>query len=169
MIMSTDLAEKKRQRPRQGSLLRPRPIGRDRVVFSSGRACRCHALACGRGTHGFVRPLARPLRLGCMRNLPFGKLDALAGAAIGGFGVQIGRAFAKPLADNEAVLLENRTTVVSVTGRPDGYRADLLPHNLKVIGPIPAGQDKIPAIKSKKPPFGAAFAFQESPPSRHAG
>jgi hypothetical protein len=60
-----------------------------------------------------------------MRNLLFGKLDALAGAAIGGFGVQIGRAFAKPLADNEAVLLENRTTVVSVTGRPDGYRADL--------------------------------------------
>ena len=169
MIMSMDLAEKKRQRPRQGSLLRPRPIGRDRVVFSSGRACRCYALACGRGTHGFVRPLARPLRSGCMRNLPFGKLDALAGAAIGGFGVQIGRAFAKPLADNEAVLLENRTTVVSVTGRLDGYRVDLLPHNLKVIGPIPAGQDKIPAIKSKKPPFGAAFAFQESPPSRHAG
>jgi hypothetical protein len=75
-----------------------------------------------------------------MRNLPFGKLHALAGAAIGGFGVQIGRAFAKPLADNEAVLLENRTTVVSVTGRPDGYRADLLPHNLKVTGsnPVPA-------------------------------
>jgi hypothetical protein len=75
-----------------------------------------------------------------MRNLLFGKLHALAGAAIGGFGVQIGRAFAKPLADNEAVLLENRTTVVSVTGRPDGYRADLLPHNLKVTGsnPVPA-------------------------------
>jgi hypothetical protein len=138
--MSMDLAEKKRQRPRQGSLLRPRPIGRDRVVFSRGRACRCYALACGRGAHGFARPLARPLRSGCMRNLLFGKLHALAGAAIGGFGVQIGRAFAKPLADNEAVLLENRTTVVSVTGRPDGYRADLLPHNLKVIGsnPIPA-------------------------------
>jgi hypothetical protein len=103
--MSMDLAEKKRQRPRQGSLLRPRPIGRDRVVFSRGRACRCYALACGRGTHGFARPLARPLRSGCMRNLLFGKLHALAGAAIGGFGVQIGRAFAKPLADNEAVLL----------------------------------------------------------------
>jgi hypothetical protein len=160
--MSMDLAEKKRQRPRQGSLRRPRPIGRDRVVFSRGRACRCYALACGRGTHEFARPLARPLRSGCMRNLLFGKLDALDGAAIGGFGVQIGRAFAKPLADNETVLLENRATVISVTGRPDGYRADLLPHNLKVIGsnPIPAttdpGDTKSPG---SQPPKGGRASF----------
>jgi hypothetical protein len=36
----------------------------------------------------------------------------------------------KPPADNEAVLLENRTAVVSVTGRQGGYRADLLPPRL---------------------------------------
>jgi hypothetical protein len=138
--MSMDRVEKTRRQPRQGSSLRPHPIRRDRAVLSRGRACRCYALACGRGTHEFARPLARPLRLRCMRNLLFGKLYALAGAAIGGFGVQIGHAFAKLPADNEAVLLENRTAVVSVTGRQDGYSADLLPHNLKVIGsnPIPA-------------------------------
>jgi hypothetical protein len=92
--MSMDLAEKTRQRPRQGSLLRPRPIGRDRVVFSRGQACRCYAWACvGRGTHEFARRLPPPFRSKCTRNLLFAKLHALAGAAIGGFGVQIGRAF----------------------------------------------------------------------------
>jgi hypothetical protein len=93
-----------------------------------------------------------------MRNLPFGKLDALAGAAIGGFGVQIGRAFAKPLADNEAVLLENRTTVVSVTGRPDGYRADLLPHNLKVTGSNPV-RDLNPRIGAERNLARSAWRF----------
>jgi hypothetical protein len=92
MIMSMDLAGKTRQRPRQGSLLRPRPIGRDRVVFSRGQACRCCAWACvGRGAYEFARPLDRPLRSRCMRNLFFGKLHALPGVAIGGFGVQVGR------------------------------------------------------------------------------
>jgi hypothetical protein len=90
-----------------------------------------------------------------MRNLLFGKLHALAGAAIGGFGVQIGRAFAKPPADNEAVLLENRTAVVSVTGRQDGYRADLLPHNLKVIGSNLIPATKLQALENAS--FSRAF------------
>jgi hypothetical protein len=54
MIMSMDLAEKTRLQPRQGSLLRPRPIGRDRVVLSRARVCRCCACL-GRGTHEFAR------------------------------------------------------------------------------------------------------------------
>jgi hypothetical protein len=61
-------------------------------VLSRGRACRSCALAClGRGTHEFARPLARPLGSRCMRNLFFAKLEALADAAIGGFGVKIGQ------------------------------------------------------------------------------
>lgn len=48
--MSMDRVEKTRQQPRQGSSLRPHPIGRDRASLSRGRACRCYALTCGRGT-----------------------------------------------------------------------------------------------------------------------
>ena len=56
-----DLVEKTPQQPRQGSLLRPRPIGRDRAVLSRERACRCCASAYDeRGAHGFARPLPRP-------------------------------------------------------------------------------------------------------------
>jgi hypothetical protein len=45
----------------------------------------------GRGTYEFARPLPRPFCSTCTRNLLFEMLDALAGAAIGDFGVQIGR------------------------------------------------------------------------------
>lgn len=92
MIMSVDLVGKTRQQPREGSLLRPRPIGRDRVVLSRGQACRCYACACvGRGAHKFRETFASALCPMCTRNLLFGKLDALAGAAIGEFRVQLGR------------------------------------------------------------------------------
>lgn len=69
-------------------------------MLSRGRACRCYALASGRGTLEFARPLARPLRSRCMRNLLSGKLCSFSCTVIGGFGVQIGHAFAKPPADN---------------------------------------------------------------------
>src|SRR5882762_8915007 len=91
-LQSIEAAIDLSRQPRLGSLLRPRPIGRDRVVLWHGRACRCYACACvGRGTHEFARPLPRPFCSTCTRNLLFEKLDALAGAAIGDFGVQIGR------------------------------------------------------------------------------
>ena len=92
MIMSVDLVGKTRQQPRQGSLLRPRPIGRDRVVLSRGQACRCYACACvGSGAHELCETFASAVCPTCTRNLLFGKLDALVGAAIGDFGVQMGR------------------------------------------------------------------------------
>ena len=73
MIMSMDRAEKTRQQPRQGSSLRPRPIGRDRAVLSLGRACQFYALACpARGAHEFARPLARPQGSRCMRDCSSG-------------------------------------------------------------------------------------------------
>jgi hypothetical protein len=61
MIMSMDRTEKTPQQPRQASLLRPRPIGRDRVVLSHARVCRRFACR-GRGTHEFAKLwLGRPV------------------------------------------------------------------------------------------------------------
>ena len=92
MTMSMDREEKTRQQPRQGSLLRPRPIGQDRGALSRGRACRSYASAClDRGTHEFALPLDRALGPTCMRNPLFQKPYRLTRAAIGDFRVQIGQ------------------------------------------------------------------------------
>jgi hypothetical protein len=95
--------------------------------------------------HVDARPLPPPFCSTCTRNLLFAKLDALAGAAIGDFGVQIGRlmtlnqrvpgsspgAPTKQIKDLAEIL--NQDEPAKVTGQVTGQRLSPAPTNKSAI------------------------------------
>ena len=93
-IMSMDLAEKTRQQPRQGSLLRPRPIGRDRVVLLRARVYRCYS--CLGRVLMICETFGSVVQLNVYVKSALWEAWCLAGAAIGDFRVQIGQLRTSP-------------------------------------------------------------------------